>query len=448
MSTSDEAILGGAEDRVAVDAPGWCVTYAQLEELVSTRTAELAAQGVSPGTRLALQAPPSPAYLVTLLAALQLGTELVLVDPRSPDAERNQFLRRHPVDLLLLVSSRGAMLRFAPDARLEAFPGLGSGGRGRAGVVQFSSGSTGEPKVVHRSTASIRREIEGYAATAGWVRGSDRVLVLNSLCHSFGLYGALLRSLAVGATVVLAVSPIPKDLAAAVARCRPTVVTGVPAHIDFLARMPVGALAEVRACVSGGQVLDPSVGQRFLDVHGVRVGQAFGLTEVGIVAMDVDGSLAPAVGHVLPWVQARVEDGQLVIGVDEWPYPLDPVTSPWLRTGDRASFDNAGVLHVHGRADGVLVVGGLNVDLGEVESAIRSLAGVKECVVLAAGGAVVAFVESTELSASDVHAFTSARLAGVKRPRTVTVMPQLPRTSTGKPVRRLDVLTRAGSSCG
>lgn len=440
---------GPAGAAPAIVTPEATISRSLLGEQVADWQRRLAGLGVVEASTVSVQIAPSVTYVAVVLAALRLGARLLLLHHQMTAAERDRCLGAfRPVAALAAPEhSRLTHFRTAREVTLTRHESPDLDGPGLA-VVQFSSGSTGQPKVIQRSEASIRAELAALSGLDDWVRPGDVLLTLNSLVHSFGLFGALLHTLRVGGTVAFAASSRPRDLAHAVAVLEPTLVTGVPAHVELLSTLEPGALPRVRAFVSGGQLIAPPVHQAFTDRHGCPLGQAYGLTEVGLVAADIGGTLAPpAVGWPVAGQRVTVRDGEILVAAPRSPYLSGGddrwLPSGWLRTGDRGEVSD-GVLSVTGRLDALVAIGGLKVDLGEVENQLRGAPGAREAVVVAQGETIEAYVESTETSTEALRTWCHVRLASHKRPRRIIVVARLPRTATGKLVRDPALLREAG----
>ncbi|MBO0804528.1 MAG: AMP-binding protein, partial [Nocardiopsaceae bacterium] len=186
---------------------------------------------------------------------------------------------------------------------------------------------------------------------------------------------------------------------------------------------------------------------RFAARFGIGVGESYGTTETGVIAMDVSGATRPAVGPAAPGVCLRIHQGELEVRMPEGtPYLHDSgedrYADGWLRTRDRAELDAAGAVRLLGRSDSMVVIGGLNLDLTEVEGVLCQHPGVTGAVVLhdRATEAYVSTDAEGGLSAGELLRWCRDRLADYKVPRSVEVLPALPRTSNGKLVRRRDVL--------
>lgn len=115
----------------------------------------------------------------------------------------------------------------------------------------------------------------------------------------------------------------------------------------------------------------------------------------------------------------------------------------WLDTGDVARLDEDGYLYIEGRADDMIQTGGENVHPQAVEEVLATMPGIQECAVYGIpddhwGQRVTAAVVTTQgadVDEESVREFCRGRLAGYQVPRTVVVLPELPRTATGKVVR-------------
>jgi acyl-coenzyme A synthetase/AMP-(fatty) acid ligase len=165
------------------------------------------------------------------------------------------------------------------------------------------------------------------------------------------------------------------------------------------------------------------------------------MTEVGIIATDLVGTYPPpSVGRPAPGIETEVRNGELYVRLDSSPYLHAPESGQWaegwLRTFDLAEFDPAtSQLIIKGRSDSMVVIGGLNVDLTEVEAVLRTHDQVTEAVVVF-GDVIEAHVATTGgFDESELAGWCQRRLSGHKIPKRFHVMHSLPRTVNGKLVR-------------
>ncbi|SDW62389.1 Acyl-CoA synthetase (AMP-forming)/AMP-acid ligase II [Amycolatopsis xylanica] len=423
-------------------------TRARVRTEVAQEAAVFAGCGIREGSTVMLQVPPSYTQVQAMLALWSLGAQVMLVDHRFKPAEVDAIRATAHPEFTVRGGVAGQTPSFAREYELitrHHRTGLPAATAHR--LVQFSSGSTGTPKVIGRTPDSLAEEIDRFTRIDGMPRAGERVLLLSSTAHSFGLIAGLLHSLRAGVTAVFADRVSAKDILAAASRHDVHHLFGTPFHYELVstaARLP--PLPSLRAAVSGGEIMDPATAKRFEDRFGFAVGESYGTTETGVVAMDVSGSMRPSVGRACPGVRMRVLDGELEVHLPDGspylhPVPGDRYRDGWLRTRDRAEIGDDGGLLLFGRGDSLVVIGGLKVDLGEVETVLRGHSGVLDAVVVH-DGLTEAYVTGTA-SESELLAWCRDRLADYKLPRRIRVLAELPRTPNGKLVRRGEVLRGA-----
>jgi acyl-coenzyme A synthetase/AMP-(fatty) acid ligase len=437
----DEVLLAGSAADVCLRL-GDPIDRATLRRAVTDRAATLAGAGVRAGGSVALHLPPSFAYIANLLAAWRLGAQVSLLDHRLTPYEVDQTLDRLAPQVL--VTSAGTVaggLRIYHDVDEKVVPRDGTPAQTDHVVLQLSSGSTGPSKVIGRTAESLVTEVHRYVQMDGVPRPGERVVLLASVVHVLGLVGGLLYGLHAGVELVLPDRLTGDSVLRAIgAGPADTTVIGVPFHIELLAsvqRPP--ALPQLKRMTTGGELVRAEVAQRFLDTYGVILGNMYGMTEVGVIATDLYGRTRPAVAPA-PGLTVRAEDGELLVGMARTPYVglEDPTrwVDGWLHTRDAGTVDpETGLVRILGRLDSQVSVGGLKVDLTEVEHTLAGLPGVQAAVVTYDGGIEAFAVIPDPDAAADVERALAERLAPYKRPRTLHVVDQLPRTATGKLVR-------------
>ncbi|MFJ6675572.1 class I adenylate-forming enzyme family protein [Actinosynnema sp. NPDC091369] len=436
-------------DDVPVFSHEHTVTHGALRASVAAEASLFAASGVGEGSTVALHVPPSFTQLEVVPALWSLGARVISIDHRLTPAEVDVLRELTRPQFFVRASGRPVGIF---RERYELVTERRSDGRPaetRHRLVQFTSGSTGRPKVVGRSTESIIREVMRFGAAEGMPQRGERMLVLNSTAQSFGLMGGLLHALAAGVHLVFAGKLSAEDVLATAARHRVDFITGVPFHFELLAAAADRpSLRTVRGAFAGGELMRPDVAERFAAAYGFTVGECFGTTETGALTMDAAGTTRPSVGKPLSDTTIRVRDGLVEVALDQSPYlgETDPsrYLDGWFRTGDRGEFDARGNLRLLGRADSLVVVRGSNVDLTQVEAALRAHPLVTEAIAVH-DEVIEAYVAtaSDALTPDEVAAWCAERLAEFKRPQRVHVLRALPRTPSGKLVRNPEVLADA-----
>jgi len=445
----DEVLLAGAADDVCLYL-GEPVSRAELRRLVAGRRQVLAGAGLRRGGSVALCLPPSLAFIANLLASWQLGAQASLLDHRLTQYEVDAALQRLLPQVVVTAGSSGsAPLRGFADISEQVSTYPGRPAATPHAVIQLSSGSTGPSKIIARDAASLVAEVRRYTQIDGVPRGGERIVSLASMVHVLGLVGGLLYSLHAQLTLTIPARMTADGILSTVGSgSQPTTLLGVPFHIELLASvLNPPKLPLLTGMTTGGELVRADVYTGFVDRYGVRLGNMYGMTEVGVIATDLFGVNRPAVLPA-PGLTVREEDGELHISLPASPYlgETDPDrwSDGWLHTKDAGRVDpETGLVRIFGRRDSQVSVGGLKVDLTEVEHTLAALPEVAEAVVVheAAIEAYLVLTPGAEVSA--VEREITTRLAGYKRPRRLHVVDKLPRTATGKLVRDRTVL-RAG----
>jgi acyl-coenzyme A synthetase/AMP-(fatty) acid ligase len=439
----DGVLLSGEASDVCLsfDRP---IDRGTLRALVTEQQGRLAAAGLVRGGTVALRLPPSLAYVAALLAAWRAGAQVSLLDHRLTEAEVARALERVGAQFVVEPTAvAGGRLRGYADVLGTSVAERPAGRRASTehALIQFSSGSTGASKVIARTSDDLIAELDRYARLPDYPRRGERIVLLASMVHVLGLVGGLLHGLHAGIELVLAERLTAEGILAAIAAGdRPTTVLGVPFHAELLAAVdqppPLPRLVKM---IVAGELVRPGVATRFAGKYGVPLGTMYGMTEVGVIATDLLGTNWPSVVPV-HGMEVRAENGELRIRRPTSPYIglTDPsrYADGWLRTKDAAQVDPVtGQVTIRGRLDSQIAIGGLKVDLTEVEQLLAGLPEVAEVVVVF-DGEIEAYLGLTGGSTVDgVRAAVERELAAYKRPRRLHVLDKLPRTATGKIVR-------------
>lgn len=431
---------------------GGVVSRAAVRESVAEEARVFRGFGIGDGSTVLVQVPSSRTQVEVVFALWSLGAQVMLVDHRLAPAEVDALrsLCRPEFTVRGTAGGRFAMA-FQPSYEVVTKhhrDGVPAATEHR--LVQFSSGSTGQPKVIGRTPASLAAEVERFTKIDGMPRAGERVLLLSSTAHSFGLIAGLLHSLVAGVAAVFTPRLSAKDVLATAVEQDVHLIFGTPFHYELLTTAKsVPDLPSLRAAVSGGELMGDELAGAFRERFGFGLGDSYGTTESGVIAMDVSGTSRPAVGPAVPGVVVRVNDGELEVELpDGTPYlhgsDVDRYRAGWLRTYDRAQQDERGVVRLLGRSDSLVVIGGLKVDLVEVETVLRQHPRITDVVVIHAES-IEAYVAAEEdgPAAGELTGWCRDRLAAYKVPRLIRVLPELPRTPNGKLIRRTQSLREA-----
>jgi acyl-CoA synthetase (AMP-forming)/AMP-acid ligase II len=338
-------------------------------------------------------------------------------------------------------------------------------------LLPYSSGTTGLPKGVELTHAnlvtSVRQVSRGLRVT-----GRDTMAAVAPFSHIMGFLVTLAVPLCAGATVVTMPRFDPARLLELLERHRVTVVVGAPPMLRVLTGHPQAAgadLGAVELVVCGGAPLPADLQQALAArLPGATVGQAYGLTEttVGVSMPDRDGGSVPGtVGRVMPNTELRVVDPatgrelgagqpgellargpQVMAGYRNRPEATAAMVDPdgWLRTGDLGLVDTGGNVVIVDRLKELIKVRGYQVAPAELETLLGTHPAVAEAAVLRRedpddGEVPVAVVvprPGAEPDAGELLAWVAERVAPHKRLRGLRFTDVIPRTPSGKLLRR------------
>lgn len=453
---------GQMPNRLAVVGPTQRLTWAELLRRAETIAAGIERFGLPEGARACLHLPSAPVWVAAFLALRCLGLTGVSIGNRARPAELEALLARFSVSLVVTDSPvYAAGVDVLDVANLSDAPSPPTPRHHDAALIHLTSGSSGTPKGVLRTEADLTEEARNVA-TALDLTPDDAVLCATPVYHSFasGLLTACLHS----ATLCLLMDRLaPATLLDLAVREHATVVAGVPYVFQTLTslRSRTNALPSLRLGISGGAHLQPETARRLKQRFGAPLVQEYGLSEAGIVTLNLDGPPS-SVGSTIPNVELRIVDpadpscelppgasGEVVVrrafpasAYLDHPDESREVFTPFgVRTGDLGSLDAEGRLTLTGRLKLMINVAGAKVAPREVEDALRAHPALTEAVVFGIpdgdlGEAVAAVVVPHAggcVTEQELRAHCRERLSAYKVPTSIHVAPDLPRTASGKP---------------
>jgi O-succinylbenzoic acid--CoA ligase len=393
------------------------LAYAELDERVRRAAGAL---GAAPGERVAIALPPGAEFAIALHACLISGAVAVPVDLRLPDPPLAGATKVIDVPL-----GDAAPMRPHPhDLAATA-------------IVVHTSGTTATPRPVELSFGNWLWSALGSGAALG-TRPDDEWLCTLPLSHVGGL-SILLRS-AIYGTAADVHERWETDRALAAIDGGATLVSVVPTTLARLLDAGLRQPPRLRCALVGGGPCPPALLDRARDA-GVPVAQTYGLTEAcSQVTTASPGDRSPDAGPALFCTRVSIEDGEVCVRSPTVAAQAGPV----LRTGDLGALDDAGRLTVTGRRNDTIVTGGENVAPTEVEAVLEAHPGVAEALVEGRsdpqwGESVVARVvlePGAAVAESDLRELCASRLASFKVPKAIDLVAALPRTASGKLLRR------------
>jgi o-succinylbenzoate---CoA ligase len=409
-------------DRIAIEGPERSMTYAELSSQAISTACALGRLGLEPGTRVALALPPGEEFVIALHGCLLAGHPAVPVDLRLSESERSQRLAGARVIVYEpLRASQGHPRAFAGDSVV---------------AVMHTSGTTAAPKPVTLTYGNFQASALGSAVALG-LDPAERWLCPMPLTHVGGL-SIPIRSAIYATTAILHgrfdAEAVLEELMDPARRV--TLVSLVPTMLARLLDAGLQRPPALRWALLGGGPIAPTLLRRAADA-GVPVASTYGMTEAC--------SQIATFGWPLPGVELRLSEPNREIVV------RGPIVAPgaadsegWLHTGDLGAFDERSRLEITGRKADTIVTGGENVAPTEVEAALLSHPAVADAAVFGRpdaewGEAIVARIvlrDGRGAAPEVLHAHCAERLARFKIPKTIEYATQLPRTASGKLLRR------------
>ncbi|ULE35279.1 class I adenylate-forming enzyme family protein [Mycobacterium sp. IDR2000157661] len=448
-------------------------SYHELDAAVDRLATEMHGD-LPPGERVALMLPNGVELVVCYLACFRSGAVATPLNNRYAAPEVEAALRRSRPRWLMVASGRRALLdqldpevldgirviavdgvdSLSGDARVAPAGGLPAVVADAPAVIFFTSGSTGRPKGVVHTHASAYAMLTSTSAALGDIRSGDVLQVFEPQVHVSGFI-ATFAALAAGATSVVYDGFDPLTYARALREHRPSLIC---THIDVLAellRQP-GVHRDwfdsLRGVYTGGDTVPVALQRRFREVSGLPIGVGYGMTEAIwlTVYRDGDTDRDGCIGRPVGGARLRVDEatGELLVAgpmVMQRYWDDDALTAAtladgWLRTGDRARRDAAGVWWFTGRLKDIIVRRTSKITPGEVEAVLQRHPQVAMAAVVGLpdpqeGQVPVAFVVPTSGAApspDELAAFLHGRIADYKIPARLHLRSALPLTSSGK----------------
>ncbi len=475
------------------------ITYSEYGEIVESLARGFISAGLKPGEVIAVYLANSWEFAAAYHAATLAGAIPTPLNPSYREYEVRYQLENSGASFLVSDRAHleGINLNGLPKLRrvyttrqsvsgAEAFSSLlkprtasyptpSQPANQTIAALPYSSGTTGLPKGVmlsHYNLVSNVFQIVGPNATE--LCGHDVILCFLPLYHIYGLNVMLNPALALGATLVLLPRFQPAEVFHLLMEEQVTMMPTVPPALNALCQAAeAGEFPrdhKVRWTKSGAAPLAPELAKKFTALTGILVCQGYGMTEASPVThlgyLDPALYLPASIGQPLAQTECRVlgendadmpagEPGQLVMRGPQfmlgyWNEPQATAAAlrdGWYWSGDLVTRDTDGFYFVRDRLKEMIKYKGFPVAPAEIEAVLLEHPAVNECAVVgrpeaAAGEVPVAFVTlrasfpSTQKMKDELCAFVGERLARYKQPREVHFIESIPKTASGKLLRR------------
>jgi long-chain acyl-CoA synthetase len=481
-------------DRTAIIFGELRITYVELDRLINRVAGGLLKLGLKSGDVLSLFLPSLPELIIGYLATVRAGLTANVVNAMLREQEVAYILKDCATRAVLVDTKRLSIIEaIRPEVEsLSAVIVLGKSGRDEyytyesmldSGKDQFetvdvqdsylchlmyTSGTTGRPKGV----MATHRNIWHNATNFGKVhfQPKDTIMVATPIFHCWGLINGTFGMLSKGGTVITVERFYPDRALSDIERFKPTIFQGVPPMFNLLLKQPELGKCEISSvvfCLSAATKMPENLILQVEQRLKWRYAEAWGLTEVSCV-----GTTAPyketrigSCGQGMDDAEIKVVDEQGVIlpsgqqgelcirgncvtkGYLNKPEATKEAfdAEGWFHSGDVAYMDEEGYAYIVDRKKDMINVGGEKVFPSEVEDMMLSYSKIKDLVIVGIpddlkGEAPKAFIELREGEAAteqEIRAYCKTKMAPYKVPVAVEFIEEVPRSASGKALRRM-----------
>ena len=456
-------------------------TYAEVDGLAGKVGAGLASLGVGPGDRVAIYLPNSPEFILSYYGILRLGAVAVCLNPSLKGGEVEAICRDSSPKALITHTDMLFNLPTAPchiitvGGGSPSFDGLifsgwgGMGvedmGRDSPAVILYTSGTTGSAKGVVLTHGNLVSNAHAIARDVG-ITGEDNFLCFAPLYHIFGQGFILNPCFDVGGTLILHPRFHMEEVLRSARDHKATIFPAVPTVYILLSMLEnIDPLKTVNKFCSGGAILPVEVAKRWREYSGRTIFDSYGLSEacgvsynhhsryklgsVGTPFEDIEVVIADESGRPLPpgeLGEILIRGPNVMKGYHNRPQETEEaIRGGWLRSGDVGRMDEDGYIYIVDRVKDIIKSGGFTIYPREVEEVIFQHPAVRDVAVVGLPDpiygesvrACVVLKEGVGAKEEDIISFCKERMAGYKVPRSVVFPDSIPKSGSGKVLKRL-----------
>jgi len=476
------------DDLALIDESG-TLTFKDVHERSNALAHALAAEGVGPGSRVGIMCRNHRGWVEAYVAANKLGAHALFFNTAFSGPQMADVAHREDPAAIVFDEEFAGVLEEASRGRKRfiawhepdtdrgddrTLDDLIAGGdvsdlapppeQGKALIL--TSGTTGTPKGASRKQP---QSLDPVAALLERIplKARSRTMIAAPMFHSWG-FAHFTLAMGLCSTIVLKRKFDPEATLSLTASHRCTALVVVPVMLQRILELDDEVLrrydlSRVKAVPVSGSALPPAVSERWMDLFGENLYNLYGSTEVAwaTIATPADLRAAPGTagkpprgtvvrlydedgGEVAPGRTGRIFVGNELAFEGYTGGGNKDAIGGLLSSGDVGHFDDGGRLFIDGRDDDMIVSGGENVFPGEVEDLLAGHDAIAEAAVFGVEDeefgqrlkAVVVLRDGHDLDAGEIKRFVKGNLAGYKVPRDVEFVAELPRTSTGKVLKR------------
>lgn len=450
------------------------LTYEGLDQAIDEVCRALKASGLQPKSCIGLNYDSGLDYIVLTYAIWRANAFVVPISTDTSHAEKCRILseiaiygmigapgtiHKLPLNMASGVQVINGKYEFAllnpSRVHPEGFADINTA------FLRFSSGTTSTAKGVVLSHQTIFERIEAANEVLKIVPG-DKVVWLLSMAYHFAV--SIVAYLTYGAAIILCRNQSGATVVTATRLMQASIIYGAPLHFEWMLQdcRDSHHLTSVRFAIATTAAARPNLSTRFRQKFGIPVNRALGVIEVGLPCIDFDpidskegaiGKLLPAYSLELRPVGNDSEHTEIVLHgpglFDAYYHPFarreDLSPGGWFSTGDVGELDADGRLYILGRIKEVINIGGMKVFPSDIEAALNNHPNVAESCAYAHQHPVLGEVPYASVVLAGKNDIVSTQslmqhcikcLAKYAVPSQIIIVSSLPRTASGKLIRR------------
>ncbi|MDN3016186.1 long-chain fatty acid--CoA ligase [Paenibacillus sp. BSR1-1] len=491
QSLERHAFING--ERTAVKFKGKTYSYKQVNQNVDAFAQLLTSLNVKQGDRVAIWLPNSMEFIYAFYAALKIGAIAVPINHLFKSAEANYILKDSGAKIIFTTNEKIPMLEnnlpnlnkviitdhFQTDSEqfidlksiLTNYNGLFCSkdlSPDQGACILYTSGTTGNPKGVELSHYNLNTNAEFYADSINLTENHYGCIV-TPLSHLLVLMAGLILIFMKGGKFYLFEKFSPKTVASKICEEKINFFIGVPAMYYMFLTLPDAPcfdMSSLELCITSGGHMPLEVRKKFESRYNTKTIQAYGQTESSpVITVDMLSRERrfESVGYPIPHLEVAIVDdknhflpphepGEIIVrghcvmkGYWNNPEQTDKtIINGWLHTGDIGKMDEDGYVYLLDRKKDLIIVGGYNVYPVEIENVLYTHPAILESAVIGQpderlGEIPKAFVvlkEGVSVSKEEIIQFCLERLAKYKQIREVEFIKEIPKTPSGKLMKR------------
>ena len=482
-------------EREAIVYKDWRITYGEMGSLINQTARYLSSLGLSKGSRISVITRNCPESLLIELAALKFGIIPVRINWRLSPEEMEDIIDLNDVNMdfyrpekpewgkalsehyrdeahaskifVNLTNTEKKSVLYDLVTGFSADPVEMEFDPEDEAVRMHTSGTTGKPKCVIYTHGGMLGEIESVRDIYEYTDG-QRYQFIAQLFHT-ACIGAYL-SLCTGGTLVLMDRFDPSTYMQSLVDEHITAISVVPTVLKWIldeADKNGYDLSSLRVVRYSTCPIPPATLHRAMEKLHCNFYQSYGMTEMGsivtaLVAEDHlsdNGAHLKSVGRPIPGAEMMIADkddkecptgvigeilvkgpGRMKCYLNQPELTENVFRGGWYHTHDMGFIDEYGYLHISGRSDDMIISGGENIHPAEITNVIMSMPGVSEAAVYGLPDetwgervkASVVLYPDSKLTPEEIRTYCKQKIAGFKVPKEVEILPELPKTPSGK----------------